>query len=138
MRQKQGDAARGEKEKPQSHTFTDPYKQGCSRNKLIAPIRNSAFAPEAWVRSCLRLVEPTDRRASRPYHFLIRVDSRHSRACLKRQRTALTTTPPSVPLRLREMPPVFTLSRLSSFSFHGWLIYKPPCRDPMLRNSPSF
>jgi hypothetical protein len=128
MRQKQGDAARSEKEKPQSHTFTDPYKQGCSRNKLIAPIRNSAFAPEAWVRS-----------ASRPYHFLIRVDSRHSRACLKRQRTAVATTPPpSVPLRLREMPPVFPLSRLSSFSFHGRLIYKTPCRDPMLRNSPSF
>jgi hypothetical protein len=108
MRQKQGDAARGEKEKPQSHTFTDPYKQECSRNKLIAPIRNSSFAPEIWVRSCLRLVEPTDRRASRPYHFLIRVGSRHSRALSETAEDCRChNTLPSVPLRLREMPPCF-------------------------------
>ena len=43
---------------------------------------DGAFAPESWVPS-----------ARRPYPiFSIRVDSRHSRACLKRQRTAVATT----------------------------------------------
>jgi hypothetical protein len=45
-------------------------------------VGDGAFAPEAWVRS-----------ASRPYPFFsICVDLRHSRACLKRQRAAITKT----------------------------------------------
>ena len=84
-------------------------KQRFSRKKLMAAICDGAFAPESWVRSCLQHVEPTDRRASRPYHFF-----RFARICAirgpapKRQRTAVATMLPSPCPCASVRAPVFT------------------------------
>jgi hypothetical protein len=62
-----------------SAAWQNPEYSQNSFLRVPAPLRedlgwgeDGALAPEAWVRS-----------ASRPYHFSIRVDSRHSRGCSK-------------------------------------------------------
>jgi len=97
-------------------------KQRFSRKKLMAAICDGAFAPEVWGRSCLRLVEPTDRRASSPTFRFAKIFS--TRGSLPNGRgLPLLQRPPSVSCRLgarfEPSPPSTSLRpRLTSLRVH--------------------